>query len=173
MICKMLPLLTSVLLMSAPPNGLRITGEGLRGTMMDDSDDAREEQRQSGQTDLAFVRCMRLICRRLLRSFTLGSSPARGSALQLCTPGSLRPRSIPKQPCRYEPQRGEEPIHDQDLDYGAIRILVHSGDQRDHGGQRRLPLWPITATVQLDVWASNPIYLSIGVLLPCWGNLLV
>ncbi len=27
--------------------------------------------------------------------------------------------------------------------------------------------------LQLDVWASSPIYLSIGVLLPCWENLLL
>lgn len=29
----------------------------------------------------------------------------------------------------------------------------------------RRPLGPTTATAQLDVWASNPIYLSMGVLL--------
>ena len=37
----------------------------------------------------------------------------------------------------------------------------------------RLPLGPIVATVQLDDWASSPIYLSSGVLLRCWGNLLL
>ena len=48
-----------------------------RGTTMNDSDAARAGQLRSGQTDPPFVRCMRLLCRRLLRSFTLRSSPAR------------------------------------------------------------------------------------------------
>ena len=42
-------------------NGPRITGEGLRGTTMNDSDTARAGQLRSGQTDPPFVRCMRLL----------------------------------------------------------------------------------------------------------------
>ncbi len=52
-------------------NGPRLTSEGLWSTPMNDSGVARARPLRSGQTDPLFVRPVRLLCRRLLRSFTL------------------------------------------------------------------------------------------------------